>query len=53
MGYKLLGFAVLQVGKWYVRRRLPGAPPRAVILATAGGLMLAGGLTVASRRATD
>ena len=54
MGYKLLGFAVWQVGKWYVRRRLPGVPSRPVIAATAaGGLVLAGGLAVASRRGTD
>jgi hypothetical protein len=54
MGYKLLGYAVWQVGKWYVRRRLPGAPPRAIIAATAaGGLLIAGGLAVAHRRATD
>lgn len=54
MGYKLLGYAVWQVGKRYMRRRLPGAPPRAIIAATtAGGLMVAGGLAVAHRRATD
>jgi hypothetical protein len=56
MGYKILGFAVWQVGKWYVRRRLPGAPPKPVIAATAvaaGGLMIAGGLAVANRRTSD
>ena len=54
MAYKLLGYAVWQVGKRYMRRRLPGAPPRAIIAATAaGGLMVAGGLAVAHRRATD
>jgi len=54
MGYKLLGYVVWQGGKWYMRRRLPGVPPRAVIAATAaGGLMIAGGLAVAHRRATD
>jgi hypothetical protein len=26
MGYKILGFVVWQVGKWYVRRRFPEAP---------------------------
>ena len=30
-GYRLLGFAVWQGGKWYVRRRLPS--PRRVLLA--------------------
>jgi hypothetical protein len=53
MGYKLLGYVVWQGGKWYARRRLPGAPYRIAIAATAGGLMLAGGLAIASRRATD
>jgi hypothetical protein len=48
MGYKLLGYVVWQGGKWYLRRRVPG---RAVIAVTAGGLMLAGGLAVAQRRA--
>lgn len=53
MGYKLLGYAVWQAGKWYARRRLPDLPHRAVIAAAAGGLMVAGGLAVAQRRATD
>jgi hypothetical protein len=53
MGYKLLGYAVWQVGKWYARRRLPGVPQRALIATAAGGLMVAGGLAVARRRATD
>ena len=54
MGYKLLGYVVWQGGKWYMRRRLPGAPNRAVIAAAAtaaGGLMIAGGVVVAQRRA--
>jgi hypothetical protein len=53
MAYKLLGYAVWRVGKWYMRRRLPGAPHKAFIAATAGGLLIAGGLAVAQRRATD
>jgi hypothetical protein len=53
MGYKLLGYVVWQGGRWYVRRRLPGAPPRAVVAATAaGGLMIACGLAAAHRRAS-
>jgi hypothetical protein len=53
MGYKLLGYVVWRGGKWYVRRRLPGVPHRVVIATAAGGLMLAGGLAVAQRRAAD
>ncbi len=53
MGYKLLGYAVWQGGKWYVRRRLPGVPRRVAIAAAAGGLMVAGGLAVAQRHAAD
>jgi hypothetical protein len=53
MGYKLLGYAVWQGGKWYARRRLAGVPHRAAIAVAAGGLMVAGGLAVAQRRAAD
>jgi hypothetical protein len=49
MGYKLLGFAVWQGGKWYVRRRLSGFPAKAAI-ATVGGIVIAG-LLVAGRQA--
>jgi hypothetical protein len=45
MGYKLLGFAVWQGGKWYMRRRLHGAGQKVVIAGLAGGL-LAGGFAV-------
>jgi len=48
-GYRLLGFAVWQGGKWYVRRRLP-APRRVLaagLLAGAG----AGALALLARRA--
>jgi hypothetical protein len=48
MGYKLLGFAVWQVGKRYVSRRYSGAPRKAGIAAVAG-LAVAGGLAVALR----
>jgi len=39
-GYRLLGFAVWQGGKWYLRRRLPA--PRRVLLA---GLLAGAGAT--------
>jgi len=53
MGYQLLGYAVWQGGKWYVRRRLPGVPLRVAIATAAGGLVIVGGLAVAQRRAED
>ena len=49
MGYKLLGFAVWQGGKWYLRRRMHGAKLK---LAVAGlGALLVGGAVAAQRRA--
>ena len=36
MGYKLLGLAVWQGGKWYLRRRIPGVARKAAIAALAG-----------------
>ncbi len=48
MGYRILGYAVWRGGKWYLRRRLGGAPRK---LATAGaaGLLIAG-IAVAQRQ---
>jgi hypothetical protein len=40
MGYKLLGFAVWQGGKWYLRRRLPDAKRKVAI----GGAVVAVGV---------
>jgi hypothetical protein len=40
MGYRLLGFAVWQGGKWYLRRRLPDAKRKLAI----GGAVLAVGV---------
>jgi len=48
MGYKLLGFAVWQGGKWYVRRRMQGAARKAAIGAVAA--LVIGGLMVAQRQ---
>ncbi len=50
MGYKLLGYVVWQGGKLYVRRRLPGAPPKAALVAGVAGVVLAGGALVAVQR---
>jgi len=45
MAYKLLGFAVWQGGKWYLRRRYGRfVPPRPVVAA----LFVAAGLGVAA-----
>jgi hypothetical protein len=51
MGYKLLGFAVWQGSKWYVRRRLSGARAK---LAIAGiGAAVVAGVLVAGRQVTS
>jgi hypothetical protein len=50
MGYKLLGYVVWQGGKWYARRRLPSAPPKAAVAAGVAGVVLASGALVAVQR---
>lgn len=42
-GYRLLGFAVWQGGKWYLRRRLPSR--RTIVVS---GLVVCAGLTGAT-----
>jgi hypothetical protein len=51
MGYKILGFAVWQGGKWYLRRRLQGARRKAAI----GGLaaLVIAGAVAAQRQAAN
>ena len=49
MGYKLLGYAVWQGGKWYARKKLPGAAPKLALVGIAG-VALAGGVLVVQRR---
>ena len=49
MGYKLLGFAVWQGGKWYVRRRF-GATARKAAVAGLAALALGGGIAIALRQ---
>ncbi|MGZ4197011.1 MAG: hypothetical protein ACXVUE_18885 [Solirubrobacteraceae bacterium] len=55
MGYKLLGYAVWQTAKWYVRGYAPGQSrkpsTRTVAIAGVGGAVLAGAF-VAQRRIT-
>jgi hypothetical protein len=48
MGYKILGFAVWQASKWYVRRRLPGTRSKVAIAALSAAIV--GGVVVASRQ---
>ncbi len=48
MGYKLLGFAVWQGGRWYLRRRFPGARRKVAIAGLAA--LLIGGAVAAQRR---
>jgi hypothetical protein len=51
MGYKILGFAVWQGTKWYMRRRVTGGKNKLVI-AGVGALVLAG-VVVAGRQAAS
>ena len=50
MGYKLLGYIVWNVAKWYARRRARGAR-REFAVAVVAGLVLAGVAAAARRRA--
>jgi hypothetical protein len=53
MGYKLLGLAVWQGGKWYVRRRYPHAQ-RNLAVAGVGGVLIAAVAVGATRsRSSD
>jgi hypothetical protein len=42
MRYKVLGFAVWQGARWYLRRRYSGAGRKAAIAALAGGVIVGG-----------
>ena len=52
MGYKVLGFVVWHVGKWYLRRRMRGNERKAAIGAAAAGVaaVAIGGAIVAQRQ---
>jgi hypothetical protein len=49
MGYKLLGFAVWQGSKWYLRRRISGFRAKAAIAGV--GAVVVAGVLVAGRQA--
>jgi hypothetical protein len=49
MGYKILGFAVWQGGKWYLKHRAGGLKRKAAFAALAGVVVI-GGLAVAQRQ---
>jgi len=57
MGYKLLGYAVWQAVKWYLRGRVPGQSrkpsTRTLAIAGAGGALLAGAVVAQRRIAAD
>jgi hypothetical protein len=48
MGYKLLGFAVWQGAKWYLRKRVHGVRLKLVMAGLAAALV--GGAVAASQR---
>jgi hypothetical protein len=48
MGYKILGFAVWQGSKWYVRRRLSGARAKMAIAGLSAAVVA--GVVVAGRQ---
>ncbi len=51
MGYKILGFAVWQGGKWYVRRRASGL--RAKLAIGGVGAAVLAGVALAGRQAAN
>jgi hypothetical protein len=51
MGYKILGFAVWQGSKWYMRRRMGGVKAKLAV-AGVGALVLAS-VAAASRQAAS
>jgi hypothetical protein len=51
MGYRILGFAVWQGGKWYVRRRMSGFRAKATVAGI--GAVVVAGIVIAGRQATN
>jgi hypothetical protein len=51
MGYKVLGFAVWQGSKWYLRRRLAGTRRKAAIVGLSA--LVVAGVLAAQRQASD
>jgi uncharacterized membrane protein YidH (DUF202 family) len=53
MGYKLLGYAVWQGGKWYVRRRFPNARRNLAIGGGVGLLVIGSAVAFAAVRRSN
>jgi hypothetical protein len=53
MGYKILGYAVWRGGRWYLRRRFPGAGRKAAIAGGVGALVAGGVAFAVLRRSHD
>jgi hypothetical protein len=54
MGYKILGYAVWQVGRWYVRRRFAAMLPSRRVIAGALAVTAIGATAiVAAHRSSD
>jgi hypothetical protein len=51
MGYKVLGFAVWQGSKWYLRRRMTGVKTKAAIAGV--GVAVLAGAALATRQAAS
>ncbi len=51
MGYKILGFAVWQGSKWYVRRRMSGLGAKVAVGAVAAAVVA--GIVAAGRQAAS
>jgi hypothetical protein len=51
MGYKILGFAVWQGTKWYLRQRTGGVKTKLAIVGV--GALVAAGVAAAGRQATS
>jgi hypothetical protein len=50
MGYKVLGYAVWRVGKWYLQRRFPHARRNLAIAGGVGFVLAGGAVAFAARR---
>ena len=53
MGYKLLGFAVWQGGKWYVQRRYGDVRRKLVIAGAGTALVMALGVAASQRQRSE
>jgi hypothetical protein len=51
MGYKVLGFAVWQGGKWYLRRRMRGTRRKLAVAALS--VAVGAGVLAAARQSTS